>query len=84
MFFNKQINLLVRRKDMMASEINFLFYIKDAEMYLFFYDDKSFLDLAAILMRFASNPELGLDWNDITELNKKISEQMDQQKKEKI
>jgi len=49
-----------------------LVLIKNSERYVFLFDDESRSDALRTLGRFASNPELSLNWYDCAKLSREI------------
>lgn len=56
----------------MERGINVVALVKDAERYVFLYDNESAPALLQTLGRFASNPELSFTWYDAAVLSQKV------------
>lgn len=56
----------------MERGINVVALVKDAERYIFLYDNESAPALLQTLGRFASNPELSFTWYDAAVLSQKV------------
>jgi hypothetical protein len=56
----------------MERGINVVALVKDAERYVFLYDNESAAALLQTLGRFASNPELSFTWYDAAVLSQKV------------
>jgi hypothetical protein len=52
--------------------VNILALVKDAERYVFIYDDDSRAETLRTLGRFASNPDLSFTWYDAAVLSGKV------------
>lgn len=52
---------------------------KDEELYIFFYSDKNGAEVLKCIGRFASNPELSLNWYDVSCLCKRIRQEKTRQ-----
>ena len=56
----------------MERGINVVALVKDAERYIFLYDNASASALMQTLGRFASDPELSFSWYDAAVLSQKV------------
>jgi hypothetical protein len=56
----------------MERGINVVALVKDAERYIFLYDNESVPSLLQTLGRFASSPELSFTWYDAAVLSQKV------------
>ena len=56
----------------MERGINVVALVKDAERYIFLYDNESVPSLLQTLGRFASSPELSVTWYDAAVLSQKV------------
>ena len=56
----------------MERGINVVALVKDAERYIFLYDNESAPALMQTLGRFAGNPELSFTWYDAAVLSQKV------------
>ncbi|HEY3967537.1 MAG TPA: hypothetical protein VGM05_23455 [Planctomycetaceae bacterium] len=56
----------------MERGINVVALVKDAERYIFLYDNESAPALLQTLGRFAGNPELSFTWYDAAVLSQKV------------
>lgn len=52
--------------------INVVALVKDAERYIFLYDNESTSSLLQTLGRFAGNPELSFSWYDAAVLSQRV------------
>ena len=57
---------------MMERGINVIALVKDAERYIFLYDNQSAQALMQTLGRFAGDPELSFSWYDAAVLSQKV------------
>ncbi|HEY2250252.1 MAG TPA: hypothetical protein VGH74_04290 [Planctomycetaceae bacterium] len=60
---------------MMERGINVIALVKDAERYIFLYDNESAPALMQTLGRFAGDPELSFSWYDAAVLSQKVRRQ---------
>jgi hypothetical protein len=60
---------------MMERGINVIALVKDAERYIFLYDNESTPALMQTLGRFAGDPELSFSWYDAAVLSQKVRRQ---------
>lgn len=56
----------------MERGINVVALVKDAERYIFLYDNESLPALLQTLGKFAANPELSFTWYDAAVLSQKV------------
>jgi hypothetical protein len=61
-----------RGSSKMERSINVVALVKDAERYIFLYDNESTPALLQTLGKFASNPELSFTWHDAAVLSQKV------------
>ncbi len=59
----------------MERGINVIALVKDAERYIFLYDNESAPALMQTLGRFAGDPELSFSWYDAAVLSQKVRRQ---------
>ena len=59
----------------MERGINVIALVKEAERYIFLYDDESAAALMQTLGRFAGDPELSFSWYDAAVLSQKVRRQ---------
>jgi hypothetical protein len=59
----------------MERGINVIALVKDAERYIFLYDNESASALMQTLGRFAGDPELSFSWYDAAVLSQKVRRQ---------
>ena len=59
----------------MERGINVIALVKDAERYIFLYDNESSAALMQTLGRFAGDPELSFTWYDAAVLSQKVRRQ---------
>lgn len=56
----------------MSEGVNVIALVKDAERYIFLYDDESAPTVLQTMGRFASDPELSFSWYDAAVLAQKV------------
>lgn len=56
----------------MTQGVNVIALVKDAERYIFLYDDESAPVVLQTMGRFASDPELSFSWYDAAVLSQKV------------